>query len=175
MKETYRRTAELLLDIAPRVFEETQLAMKGGTAINLFIRDMPRLSVDIDLVYLPKEHAREQALEEIKAALNRIRERLLRLPGVEAGLLAGVSGDDVRLQATRGGERVKVEVNQVFRGTVYPVVRRRLMPAASALFRREVEVSLRPTSSLFTAATIASRPLRAGFPRRPTACCCPQG
>ena len=51
MDKLYSDTVRLLLVIAPDVFKSDIFAMKGGTAINLFVRDMPRLSVDIDLVY----------------------------------------------------------------------------------------------------------------------------
>lgn len=49
----YRAQVDLLLQVLPYVAKEKMFALKGGTAINLFIRDMPRLSVDIDLTYLP--------------------------------------------------------------------------------------------------------------------------
>ncbi len=49
MKDTYRKQVQLLLDVLPEVAKEACFAMHGGTAINLFYRDMPRLSVDIDL------------------------------------------------------------------------------------------------------------------------------
>ena len=52
MDKTYADTVRLLLAVAPDVFANDIFAMKGGTAINLFVRDMPRLSVDIDVVYL---------------------------------------------------------------------------------------------------------------------------
>jgi hypothetical protein len=53
VSETYRRQVALLVRSIPLVAAETCFALKGGTAINLFIRDMPRLSVDIDLTYVP--------------------------------------------------------------------------------------------------------------------------
>ena len=49
----YRRQVDLLVRTLPYVAEEECFALKGGTAINLFVRDLPRLSVDIDLTYLP--------------------------------------------------------------------------------------------------------------------------
>ena len=55
MKETYEHQAHLLLDVLPQVMKDKHFALKGGTAINLFYRDMPRLSIDIDLCYLPIE------------------------------------------------------------------------------------------------------------------------
>ena len=51
MDKTYIKTVRLLLEIAPAIFETPNFAMKGGTAINLFVENMPRLSVDIDVVY----------------------------------------------------------------------------------------------------------------------------
>jgi len=52
-REHYYSQVRLLLQIIPYVAEHKCFALKGGTAINLFIRDFPRLSVDIDLVFLP--------------------------------------------------------------------------------------------------------------------------
>ncbi len=53
ISEHYRRQVTLLVRVIPYIEPETAFALKGGTAINLFIRNMPRLSVDIDLTYLP--------------------------------------------------------------------------------------------------------------------------
>jgi hypothetical protein len=54
-RESYNRQVKLLLSVLPEIAKESQLALHGGTAINLFIRNMPRLSVDIDLTYIPIE------------------------------------------------------------------------------------------------------------------------
>ena len=62
MDKSYADTVRLLLAIAPDVFANDIFAMKGGTAINLFVQDMPRLSVDIDVVYLPWQTPRDEAL-----------------------------------------------------------------------------------------------------------------
>ena len=56
MREEYIHQVNLLLDVLPYVMQDSRLALKGGTAINLFYREMPRLSVDIDLCYLPIEN-----------------------------------------------------------------------------------------------------------------------
>jgi len=65
----------LVLRTLPLVAVETCFALKGGTAINLFVRDMPRLSVDIDLTYVPVT-ARNASLQEIDAAMRRIAVRI---------------------------------------------------------------------------------------------------
>ena len=70
MQDTiFFKQAELLLKILPLIFKEKVFALKGGTAINFFVRDLPRLSVDIDLTYLP--------VNERDVALNEIGNRLL--------------------------------------------------------------------------------------------------
>ena len=68
--DQYFQQASLLVRMLPYVAQETCFALKGGTAINLFIRNMPRLSVDIDLTYLPL-NSRQIALAEIDVALAR--------------------------------------------------------------------------------------------------------
>ena len=62
------RQAELLLRVLPSVNEEEVFALKGGTAINFFFRDLPRLSFDIDLTYLPLNDL-ETALRDMDKAL----------------------------------------------------------------------------------------------------------
>ena len=67
----YFKQAELLVRVLPNIARETCFALKGGTAINFFVRNLPRLSVDIDLVYLLIED-RTTSLTGIDSALNRI-------------------------------------------------------------------------------------------------------
>ena len=69
--DVYFKQSELLLRILPLTDMESVFALKGGTAINFFVRDLPRISVDIDLVYLPVGE-RNESLCEISAALARI-------------------------------------------------------------------------------------------------------
>ena len=69
--ERYRRQVELLVRTLPHVAQERCFALKGGTAINLFVRNLPRLSVDIDLTYLPVAD-RARSLADVEAALRRI-------------------------------------------------------------------------------------------------------
>ena len=69
--QSYISQADLLLQVMPHIATEKTLALKGGTAINLFLRRMPRLSVDIDLTYLPFDN-RETPLTNITDSLERI-------------------------------------------------------------------------------------------------------
>jgi predicted nucleotidyltransferase component of viral defense system len=73
MNQDYIDTVRLLLTVAPAVFQSPRFAMKGGTALNLLVQDMPRLSVDIDVVFTDHTLDREAALQAIGDELNRSR------------------------------------------------------------------------------------------------------
>lgn len=78
MNRIYLDTARLLTQVAPLVFVDERFALKGGTAINLFVRDMPRLSVDLDLVFTDYTLPRDTALARINEAIRQSAERLSR-------------------------------------------------------------------------------------------------
>jgi hypothetical protein len=113
--ETYKRQVALLLNVLPEVAKETCFALHGGTAINLFIRDMPRLSVDVDLTYLPIED-RETSLNNISEALKRIRVSTLTILR-DASI--SVLTDTSKLLIANQGVQVKLEVNQANRGALH--------------------------------------------------------
>lgn len=119
-REVYRKQVQLLIRILPFIAEEDCFALKGGTAINLFVRDMPRLSVDIDLTYLPVQ-PRAESLAAIDAALKRISERIRKnLPGAQITPTAARPENAVyKLLVRVGGVQTKVEVTPVLRGCVY--------------------------------------------------------
>ena len=79
MKDTYKKQVALLLDILPDIAKEDVFALHGGTAINLFCLNMPRLSIDIDLTYVPASENRNMDLRNIRLALERLKERLKKL------------------------------------------------------------------------------------------------
>lgn len=113
----YADQVSLLIRTIPEIAREPIFALKGGTAINLFVRDLPRLSVDIDLVYLPVAD-RESSLQAVRDGLERIAARLERNGemAVERRLLP----DGKRLVVQDGGVTIKIEVSPVLRGTVFP-------------------------------------------------------
>jgi predicted nucleotidyltransferase component of viral defense system len=112
--QTYRGQVELLLQVLPEVAKETCFALHGGTAINLFIRDLPRLSVDIDLTYVPIED-RVTSLQGIGAALERVKANIETvLPHVRVIHQREIC----KLQVSLQGVQIKVEVNQIGRGTL---------------------------------------------------------
>lgn len=141
MTPDYIDTVRLLLAIAPTVFASGRFAMKGGTALNLFVQDMPRLSVDIDVVYVDHHPDREAALETISAELVAMK-AALKAKGYRATLPASTRGDEVKLVVGNDATQVKVEVNFVFRGSVLPVETRSLVATAQDLFTTDEEVSL---------------------------------
>lgn len=117
--EQYRRQVALLVRVLPFVAEEKCFALKGGTAINLFIRKLPRLSIDIDLAYLPVA-PREESLQGIEAALRRIEKRITgSVPSarVQRGVLQE-EGTVNKLFIRDRGRQIKVEVTPVLRGCV---------------------------------------------------------
>lgn len=85
MNQVYVSTVQLLLEVAQVLFESKFFALKGGTALNLFVQDLPRLSVDIDVVFTNHELDREKALAAIKDELNKAKSRLEKLGLTEPG------------------------------------------------------------------------------------------
>jgi predicted nucleotidyltransferase component of viral defense system len=130
----YFRQVQLLVRIIPEIAQETCFALKGGTAINMFVRDLPRLSVDIDLVYLPIED-RTTSLTNIKKALERIAKHTEnRMRGTRAILQPNVEGLLHKILIRQQEVQVKIEVTPVLRGVVYPVEERKLAEAVQESF-----------------------------------------
>ena len=144
MNPHYLDTARLLIQVAPLVFEDGVFALKGGTAINLFMRDMPRLSVDLDLVFADHRVPREQALQRIGEALRKAAARL-NARGFQTRTQGAADATETKLLVRRGPIEVKVEVNFVMRGTVNPVRMAALVPRAREVLLAELEI---PVASL---------------------------
>ncbi len=116
----YAEQVRLLVRLLPAIAEEEVFALKGGSAINLFYRDMPRLSVDIDLVYLPVE-SRSISLSNIDLALKRVMNFFARSNrDVQFQRIAGGGNLDTRIMAISGNAKVKIEVSPIMRGTILP-------------------------------------------------------
>ena len=151
MKDTvFFRQAELLLRILPLIHKEEVFALKGGTAINFFVRDLPRLSVDIDLTYLPV-NKRDFALNDFRNALIRISEEIQRrIPGTKVTLrkIRGTSALK-GMVVERDGVTVKIEPNLVLRGSVYPPEVRPLSRKAQEVFELFVQNRLLSTEELY--------------------------
>ena len=132
-REIYRRQVALLVRVLPFIAKEPCFALKGGTAINLFIRSMPRLSIDIDLTYVPVA-ARDKSLTAIDAAMKRID------AGVRKGLRgahtakSGSEGAVTRLNVRQGGVQTMIEVTPVLRGCIHRPETRSVSEAVETAF-----------------------------------------
>lgn len=152
MERIYRQQVALLLTVLPEVAKERCFALHGGTAINLFVRDMPRLSVDIDLTYLPIED-RKASLKHIAEALTRIKERVEKIiqgaritPRLDAG----------KLQISANGADIKLEVNLVNRGVLSDPEQMTLCAKAQTNFEAFCEVPVVPQRQLFGGKIVAA-------------------
>lgn len=125
------------------MFVDDTFALKGGTAINLFVRDMPRLSVDLDLAFPDHTLARDQALTCINDAIRQTAERLKKR-GFQIHMPATGAGE-TKLLVRRDHIEVKIEANFVLRGTVRPVRRASLTPVARDLLMADLDI---PVASL---------------------------
>lgn len=155
MDKSYADTVRLLLAVAPAVFANDIFAMKGGTAINLFVQDMPRLSVDIDVVFRPWQISREDALHAINGELAAIAQRVAPL-GLHTRLVRSKDLGDTKLVVENDTSQVKIEVNVVFRGTVLPVEYRPLSAKTSDLFGVEFEVPILARDELYAGKLVAA-------------------
>ncbi|MDX9989055.1 nucleotidyl transferase AbiEii/AbiGii toxin family protein [Thiothrix unzii] len=135
MHPTFSEQVRLLVTTMPYVAQETCFALKGGTAINLFLRNLPRLSVDLDLVYLPIED-RETSLTNIDAAMRRIATRIrqVMVDSVVTETVLPKTKQCIRLQVMRHNSSIKIEVSPVMRGTLNPLSDRILSKATQAEF-----------------------------------------
>ena len=133
--DLYRRQVALLVKTIPLVATEACFALKGGTAINLFVRDMPRLSVDIDLTYLPVT-GRPASLKAIDAAMRRIADGIADgIPGARVHR-STLQGENciTKLTVRADGVQMKIEVTPVLRGCVYEPGTRRVSPRVEDQF-----------------------------------------
>ena len=145
MEQLYNDQVNLLLKVLPEVAKETSLALHGGTAINLFIRDMPRLSVDIDLTYLPVED-RNATIQHIAEALGRIKANLeMNIPGVTITLKDATG----KLLISTKAATVKLEVNLVGRGTYADPVVLSLCGRAQEEYDVFCEIAVVPFGQLY--------------------------
>lgn len=126
----YYRQVQLLLQVIPFIAQHDCFALKGGTAINLFVRDFPRLSVDIDLVFLPMME-RDEALKTIKNNLETLAQTLTNsIDNTRVFRAFQDKSDALRLLVERDNIQIKIELSPVLRGTVYEP---QTMPVSAAV------------------------------------------
>lgn len=140
-----------MLRCMPFVAQENCFALKGGTAINLFVREMPRLSVDIDLTYLPLE-SREISLANISEALKRIKasiEKNIQGSKVQETKIGGQESRTTKLVVAHDGQAVVIEPNEVLRGSVYGSEVRTLAAKAENVFEMTTKIAVLKLSDLY--------------------------
>jgi len=155
MNQIYLDTARLLTQVAPLVFTDNAFALKGGTAINLFVRDMPRLSVDLDLVFPDYTLPRAQALAQINDAIRQAAERLT-ARGFQVHINAATEAGETKLLVRRGNIEVKVEVNFVMRGIIHPVATASLTQKAREVLRADLEAPLVSLEDMYGGKLVAA-------------------
>lgn len=139
----------LLLDVLPYIAKESCFALKGGTAINLFVRDFPRLSVDADLTYLGDE-SRDEALQKTEDALLRIKADLEKQTGAKVTSSSRQSQPtDIKLFVNRDGVQVKIEANPVLRGVLYPFKSMSLNKKVMDEFDKEFDIQISSLPDLY--------------------------
>ncbi len=146
MNNVYYNKVELLLRLLPFVMDEGVFAVHGGSAINLFVKDMPRYSVDIDLTYIPLAR-REESLHDINAHLKAIAEKAkVHIPGLHVV----TNYATCKLLCEWHGLQVKVEVNQTKRGIIGgEVLTLPLCGKAKEVFRMSCKAKIVPMTLLY--------------------------
>jgi len=145
MNEAYKKQVKLVLDVLPEVAKETCFAMHGGTAINLFVRNMPRLSVDIDLTYV-EILQRKETLDAINVALGRIKENIEKLrPSIRIEHKENIC----KLQLNEHGITIKIEVNMVGRGLLGEATKAQLCETAQEQFDVFCTMPIVPMGQLY--------------------------
>lgn len=155
MEKTFKQQVFLLLRILPEIAKEKDFALHGGTAINLFYHNLPRLSVDIDLTWIPYGN-REDDLKKITSRLNELRLRIRQhIPGLTVREPLSVA-DELKIYCSQGGTLVKVEVNTINRGVYGELVTRELSPKAQEVFQSYCEVQTVSRGQLFGGKLVAA-------------------
>jgi predicted nucleotidyltransferase component of viral defense system len=137
----------LLLEVLPILNDFKCFALKGGTAINLFIHDMPRLSVDSDLTYLPIE-SREVFLQNIEIELLKMKQTIEQL-GVMVKTVPMKNGSISKLQVYSNNGMIKIEPNFVLRGTVFPCEEKELCDKAQDQFLKFMRIKTLSVADLY--------------------------
>ena len=148
MRENYIQQAELLLDILPIVMKDRRLALKGGTAINFFYRNVPRLSVDIDLCYLPIEE-RKTSFKNIHRILKEMKLTLEKRGFIVKPSHLLDAQKEVRLFVKKNRTEIKVEPNFILRGSVFNSEIKPIFTYATDTFHKEMEVKCLSFPDLF--------------------------
>jgi len=146
MNSEYAKKVEILLRMIPLVTEEGVFAVHGGSAINLFVSNLPRYSVDIDLTYIPLED-RNSSLLHINEHLNSIAAKAGK---AFRGMHIVEKPDICKLLCEYQGHQIKIEVNQTKRGVIGgDVIRKPVCDKAQEEFGLYCETDIVPMTLLY--------------------------
>jgi len=141
----YHKQVALLISVIPEIALDPRFALHGGTAINLFHRDMPRLSVDVDLTYIPIED-RETSFTNISVALTNIKSTIeKRLQGSRVEHKVELH----KLLVSHNDAIIKIEVSQIVRGTLGAVTEKMLCKKAQQKFDTFCSINIVPNGQLY--------------------------
>lgn len=143
----YKNQVALLLEVLPVLNEFTCFALKGGTAINLFVQEMPRLSVDIDLTYLLVE-SRDTFLLNIEAELLKMKQ-LIENMGLVTKVVKMKNSSISKLQVYANNAMIKIEPNFVLRGSVFACEKKELCEKAQDQFLKFMRINILSIGDLY--------------------------
>jgi predicted nucleotidyltransferase component of viral defense system len=155
VNQIYLDSARLLTRVAPHVLVDDTFALKGGTAINLIVRDMPRLSVDLDLVFPDHTVPRAEALNRINQAIRQSVARLKK-QGFQTHAPASADAGETKLLVRHGAIEVKIEVNFLMRGTVNPVRMASLTQSARDTLQADLEIPVVSLEDVYGSKLVAA-------------------
>ena len=135
MNEIYRDQVRLLLQVLPLLSKTEEFALKGGTAINFFVRDFPRLSVDIDLTYLPLKN-RTKSLADIAQEVTQIKDEIENLLPITSATTQISGGTLSKLIIRMDNTQIKLELNTILRGAIFGSSEMELSPRLHHTSRR---------------------------------------
>lgn len=155
MNPVFQKQVNLLLRVLPELVKDGRYALHGGTAINLFYQEMPRLSVDIDLTWIPygdRENDLKQIYDSLQSASERVRKAI---PGIHIREPFS-ENEEYKLYCRWGETTVKIEVNTINRGVLSPPDMRSLCSAARKQFDSYCEVQTVPFNQLYGGKIVAA-------------------
>lgn len=148
MKTQYSNQVNLLLSVISDAIQSPDIALKGGTAINLFLLDMPRLSVDIDLCFLPIL-PRDESMKKLTHEMNEISSRISRHPRLKSELKFTQDRIPKQVVVSDVSTSIKIEINMILRGAIFPMNQLDLCTSAQEKYGKFATISCLSKEDLY--------------------------
>lgn len=144
------------MEVLPFALQDPRMALKGGTAINLFYRDLPRLSIDIDLTYLPLED-RKTTFQNVHSILEKIQTNLVENLGLKVVATHPLDGQrETKLLVSQEKIEIKIEPNFIIRGSLFEPTPRPTSVQVQAKFSKDIEVKCLSMADLYGGKIVAA-------------------